>query len=102
MSTVRCSRIRVVPARSAYAVPRKTMPTAARNSGTASVEAIDPNAIGYAVHITTSTNTSHTWFASHTGAIASCACSRTASPRAPRPASSCHRPAPKSAPPSTT
>lgn len=49
------------------------IPTAARNSGTDSVEAIDPNANGYAVHTTVSTNTSRTWFASHTAAIESCA-----------------------------
>jgi hypothetical protein len=34
------------PARSAYAAPRKTMPMPARKSGIASVEAIDPNAVG--------------------------------------------------------
>jgi hypothetical protein len=31
---------------SAYAVPRPMIPTAATNSGTTSVEAIDPNAVG--------------------------------------------------------
>ena len=35
-----------LPLRSAYAVPRMMMPTAAMNSGTASVDAIDPNATG--------------------------------------------------------
>ena len=58
------------PEWSAYAVPRKTIPTAATKSGIESVEAIDPNASGYAVQTTVSTNTSQTWFASHTGPIA--------------------------------
>ena len=51
-------------------------------SGTASVEAIEPNAIGYAVQKTVSTKTSHTWLASQTGPIARCAYSRTRSPSA--------------------
>ena len=34
------------PTRSAYAAPRKTMPIPARKSGIASVDAIDPNAVG--------------------------------------------------------
>jgi hypothetical protein len=34
------------PARNAYAAPRKTIPSAAMNNGTASVEAIDPKALG--------------------------------------------------------
>jgi hypothetical protein len=46
------------------------MPTAAMNSGRANVDAIEPNAVGYAVQATTSTKISQTWFASHTGAIA--------------------------------
>ena len=44
---------------------------------------------------------SHTWLASHTGAIDLCACSRIRSPCFPPPAVSCQKPAPKSAPPST-
>ena len=64
------SRSGGAPLRSAYAVPRRMIPTAARNSGTASVDAIDPKATGYAVQVTTSTKISHTWLASHTGAIA--------------------------------
>ena len=55
--------------RSAYAVPRRMIPTAAMNSGTASVDAIDPNATGYAVQKITSTKISQTWLASHTGPI---------------------------------
>ena len=39
------------------------------NNGTASVEAIEPNARGYAVQITVSTKISQTWLASHTGPI---------------------------------
>ena len=46
VSTVRCSRARMVPARSAYEVPRKTIPIAAMNSGIDSVETIEPNATG--------------------------------------------------------
>ena len=38
-------------------------------SGTASVEAIEPNAVGYAVQKTVRTKISQTWFASQTGAI---------------------------------
>ena len=34
------------PARSAYAAPRKMIPSAAMNSGSASVDAIDPKARG--------------------------------------------------------
>jgi hypothetical protein len=40
------SRAVDAPARSAYAAPRKTIPSAAMSSGTASVEAIEPNAVG--------------------------------------------------------
>ena len=53
-------------------------------SGTASVEMIEPNATGYAVQQTTSTKISQTWFASQTGPIAWCACSRMRPPRSPR------------------
>ena len=63
--------------RSAYAAPRKMIPIAAISSGAASVEAIDPNATGYAVQHTTSTKISQTWFASQTGPIACLAWSRT-------------------------
>jgi hypothetical protein len=76
------------------------IPTAAMNSGTASVDAIDPNATGYAVQKITRTKITQTWLASHTGPIERCACPRSAWPRAPA-LSSCHRPAPKSAPPRT-
>src|SRR5262245_10339233 len=44
---------------------------------------------------------SQTWFASQTGPIALCACSREARSRSPRSPSSCQNPAPKSAPAST-
>ena len=46
VSTDRTSRAVVVHARSAYAAPRKMIPTAAMNSATQSVEAIEPNATG--------------------------------------------------------
>ena len=77
------------------------IPTAAMNSGTESVEAIEPNAVGYAVQTTVSTKISQTWFASQTGPIAWWAWSRIASPSRASPAVSCQKPAPKSAPPST-
>jgi hypothetical protein len=78
------------------------MPSAAANSGMASVDVIDPNASGNAVHITTSTKISHTWLASHTGAIARLIIARTGAPRSAPPAVRSQKPAPKSAPPSTT
>ena len=77
------------------------IPIAARNSGTESVEAIDPNAIGYAVQKTVKTKISHTWLASQTRAIDRWAWSRIRSASGPLPAVSCQIPAPKSAPPST-
>ena len=43
VSTARCSRPLRVPDRSAYAPPRRTMPTAATKNGIESVEAIDAN-----------------------------------------------------------
>ena len=45
-SILRCSRALPAPERKAYAVPRRMMPMPATKSGTASVEAIDPNAVG--------------------------------------------------------
>ena len=77
------------------------MPPAAMNSGMASVEAIEPKAVGYAVQKTVSTKISHTWLASHTGPIELWACSRMRSARGPSPATRSQKPAPKSAPPST-
>src|SRR6202041_3442726 len=62
----RVSRPARAPARSAYAAPRRTIPIPARNSGTDSVEAIEPNAVGYEVQNTVKTKISHTWLASHT------------------------------------
>src|SRR5262249_18432839 len=61
------ARAQAGPARSKYAAPRKTIPMTAMNSGIASVEVIEPNAVGYAVQKTVSTKISHTWFASQTG-----------------------------------
>src|SRR6201987_307653 len=71
------------------------------NSGTARVEGIDPNAVGYAVQKTVSTKINQTWLASQTGPIDSCAPSRIRSACGPRPAKSCQKPAPKSAPANT-
>ena len=66
-----------------------------------SVDMIDAKAVGKAVHSTTSTKISHTWLASQTGPIAQSIRARGRLPRSPPPASSDHRPAPKSAPPNT-
>ena len=71
-------------------------------NATASVEAIDPRNVGYAVQVTVSMKISQTWLASHTGPIEWWAWSRIRSPRSPGPDSICQIPAPKSAPPSTT
>ena len=51
-------------------MPRRMIPTAATKNGTVRVDAIDPNATGYAVQKTVRTKMSQTWFASQTGAIA--------------------------------
>ncbi len=64
------SRSAGAPLRSAYAVPRMMIPTAAMNRATASVDMIEPNATGYAVQVTTRTKISQTWLASHTAAMA--------------------------------
>src|SRR4051794_7674446 len=95
------SRTPEAPERSAYAAPRNVIPSAAMKSATASVDAIEPNARGYAVQKTVSTKISQTWLASQTGAIERCACSRMRSACGPRPAKSCQNPASKSAPAST-
>ena len=50
--------------------PRSTIPSAARLSGMNSVDMIAAKAAGNAVHSTTSTKISQTWFASQTGPIA--------------------------------
>ena len=59
------------------------------------------NACGNAVQKMTRSKTSQTWLASQTGVIDSSIRARGARPRAVVPASRSHRPAPKSAPPST-
>jgi hypothetical protein len=94
---------RIVPAcpRSANAAPRKMIPSAARKSGTESVEKIEPNATGNAVQTTTRTKISHTWLASQTGLIACWTIPRTRPPRRAPPAVRSQKPAPKSADPST-
>jgi hypothetical protein len=63
------SRSVEAPARNAYVPPRKMIPNSAMKRTTASVEAIDPNALGYEVQNTVRTKISHTWLASHTGPI---------------------------------
>ena len=55
VSIVRCSCPADAPARSAYAAPRKMIPTAAMKSAKLRVDAIEPNAAGYAVQTTVST-----------------------------------------------
>jgi hypothetical protein len=97
----RASRIVAAWPRRANAVPRKMIPIAARKSGIESVENSDPKATGNAVHTITSTKMSQTWLASHTGLIDRCTMPRTRPPRSAPPAVRSHRPAPKSAPPST-
>lgn len=77
------------------------MPRAAPNSGSMSVENIEPNATGNAVQAITSTKISHTWLASHTGLIERSTIPRTPPPRSAPPAVRSQNPAPKSAPPST-
>src|SRR4051795_8929095 len=91
-----------VPADTAYAAPRTTIPSTATMSAIESVDAIEPNAAGYAVQLTVSTKISHTWLASHTGAITLCAKSRMRRPSAVRAAVTCQMAAPKSAPARTT
>jgi hypothetical protein len=66
-----------------------------------SVEKIAANAAEKAVHSTTRTKISQTWFDSQTGPIAQSICARARLPRSPPPASSDQKPAPKSAPPNT-
>src|ERR1700750_1377962 len=56
----RASPIVVAWPRRANAVPRKMIPTAARNIGIASVVISDPNATGNAVQTTTSTKNTQT------------------------------------------
>src|SRR5437588_4862831 len=58
------SRALDAPERSAYAAPRKMIPSSTMNNTTQRVDAIDPNALGYAVQNTVSTKISQTWFAS--------------------------------------
>ena len=94
----RCSNMLAASPRRAKAVPRRMIPTAARKSGTASVEAIEPKASGKAVHITTRMKISQTWLASHTGDIEFLIRARSSGSRAVR----SQIPVPKSAPPRTT
>ena len=85
--------------RSANAPPRRMIPMAARKSGSASVEVIEPNARGNAVQRTTRMKMSQTWFASQTGAIERLMRTRSSMSL---PAVRSQMPVPKSAPPSTT
>ena len=62
-------------------------------------EAIAANAVGNAVHSTTSTKISQTWFASQTGPIEWSTSARGRAPRSAPPAVRSQNPVPKSAPP---
>ena len=75
------------------------MPSAASESGTKSVNVMDANASGNAVHNTTITKINHTWFASHTGPIECWTIARGRLPRSEPPARRSQKPAPKTAPP---
>ena len=66
-----------------------------------SVDMIDAKAPGEAVHSTTRTKISQTWFASQTGPIAQSIRARAAPAALAAPATRAHKPAPKSAPPNT-
>ena len=95
--STRRSAIVAASPRRANAAPRRMIPTAARNSGMAIVDMIEPNASGKAVHMITRMKISHTWLASHTGDIEFLMRARSASSRAVR----SQIPVPKSAPPNT-
>ena len=84
--------------RNANAAPRITIPAPARQNGTNSVSMIEANASGKPVQRYTSTKTSHTWLASHTGPIARSMSERIGAPRSASPAVRSHTPLPKSAP----
>src|SRR5437763_13843268 len=66
---LRCDEVRNTSLRKAKLEPRRTMPRAARLSGTNSVSMIEPNAGENAVQSTTRVKINQTWFASHTGPI---------------------------------
>src|SRR5262245_43870645 len=92
---------RVTSLRNAKLAPRRTMPSAARLSGTNNVRVIDANASEKPVHSTTSTKISQTWLASHTGPIAWLTTVRGRAPARVPPATRSQNPAPKSAPPNS-
>jgi hypothetical protein len=77
------------------------IPIAPRNSGIDSVEKIDPNARGNAVHSITRMKINQTWLASQTGLIERWMSPRTRPPARAPPAVRSQKPAPKSAAPST-
>ena len=99
--STRASLIVAAWPRRANAVPRKMIPIAATNSGSESVEKIEPKATGNAVQRMTSTKISHTWLASHTGLIERWIIPRRRPPFSAPPAVRSQKPAPKSALPST-
>jgi hypothetical protein len=70
--------------RNVNAVPRKTIPISSNVMGMCSAVAIAANAGGNAVKRTTITSMSQTWFASHTGLIASAINERCARARGPK------------------
>src|SRR3954466_7892440 len=57
------------PERSAYANPRTMIPIPATNSAMLSVDAIEPNTSGYAVHSPVGRRMSATWLAPRAGPI---------------------------------
>ena len=91
----------VARGRNAKAAPRKTIPRAARLSGTNRADMIAAKAGGNAVQRMTRSKMSQVWFASQTGPMDVAIRVRAASPRSPSPATRSQKPAPKSAPPNT-
>src|SRR4029078_6763238 len=71
------------------------MRAATRPSANTSVDMIDANACGNAVHSTTRAKISQTLFASHTGAIAWSMSARGRAPRRAPPAAGSQKPAPR-------
>ena len=97
--STRCTASRPATWRRAKLAPRRTMPSAASESGTNSVVPIAEKASGNPVHSTTRMKMSHTWLASHTGVMARSIRARGRAPRSASPATRSQKPAPKSAPP---
>ena len=77
--------VSVTSLRNAKLEPRRTMPSAASESGTKSVSVIDANASEKPVHSTTRQKMSHTWLASHTGPMECATTARGGRPARRRP-----------------